>query len=137
MLYGASAGPNDWIIDSQFIYHNTQGRRGRGRMIPGLPNLYGLTPGQSVGVAVTPKGELYIFFNRKHVGQIVKDIPVDTPIWGVADICGRCTKIKSEILSGESCGVVYVTHIRQTHVDVYCMYNVITYKYMFYIRHVL
>ena len=84
-------------------------------MIPGLPNLYDLTPGQSVGVAVTPKGEFHIFFNGKHIGQIANDIPVDTPIWGVADIYGQCTKIKSEILSGESCGVVYVTHIRHTN----------------------
>ena len=84
-------------------------------MIPGLPDLDELTPGQSVGVAVTPKGELCIFFNGIHVGPIANDIPVDTPIWGVADIFGRCTKIKSEILSGESCGVVYVTHIRHTN----------------------
>ena len=84
-------------------------------MIPGLPDLDDLTPGQSVGVAVTPEGELHIFFNRKHLCQIANDIPVDTPIWGVADIYGDCTKIKSEILSGESCGVVYVTHIRHTN----------------------
>ena len=84
-------------------------------MIPGLPYLYDLTPGQSVGVAVTHKGELHIFFNGIHLCQIANDIPVDTPIWGVADICGDCTKIKSEILSGESCGVVYVTHIRHTN----------------------
>ena len=84
-------------------------------MIPGLPDLNDLTPGQSVGVAVTPKGELHIFMNGKHVGQIANDIPEDTPIWGVADIYGHCTKIKSEILSGESCGVVYVTHIRHTN----------------------
>ena len=84
-------------------------------MIPGLPALYHLTPGQSVGVAVTPKGELHIFMNGKHLGQIANDIPVDTPIWGVADIYGRCIKIKSEILSGESCGVVYVTYIRHTN----------------------
>ena len=83
--------------------------------IPGLPGLNGLIPGQSVGVAVTHKGELHIFFNGIHLGQIVNDIPVDTPIWGVADIFGPCTKIKSEILSGESCGVVYVTHIRYTN----------------------
>ena len=114
-LYGDSAGPNDWIIDIQSIYHNAQGRYGRGRMIPGLPNLNDLTYGQSVGVAVTPKVELHIFINGKHIRQIVNDIPVDTPIWGVADIFGQCTKIKSEILSGKSCGVVYVTHIRHTN----------------------
>ena len=115
MLNSTSAGPNDWIIKYQSIYHNTQGRRSRGRIIPGLSDLYDLTPGQSVGVAVTPKGELHIFFNGKHLCQIANDIPVDTPIWGVADIHGGCTKIKSEILSGESCGVVYVTHIRHTN----------------------
>ena len=108
MLNGASAGPNDWIVGYQSIYHNTQGRSGRGRMIPGLPRLIGLTPGQSVGVAVTHKGELHIFFNGKHLGQIANNIPIDTPIWGVVDMYGRCTKIKSEILSGESCGVVHV-----------------------------
>ena len=51
-LYAASAGPNDWIIKYQSIYHNTQGERGR-RMIPGLPHLNGLTPGQSVGLEVS------------------------------------------------------------------------------------
>ena len=114
-LYCASAGPNDWIIEDHSIYHNTRERLGRGRMIPGLPYLYDLTPGQSVGVTVTPKSKLHIFFNGIHLGQIGNDIPVDTPIWGVVDIYGDCTKVKSEILSGESCGVVYITHIRHTN----------------------
>ena len=31
---------------------------------------------------------------------------MNTPLWGVADVFGKCTKIKSEIMSGESSGVV-------------------------------
>ena len=31
---------------------------------------------------------------------------MDTPLWGVADVYGLCVKIKSEIMSGESSGVV-------------------------------
>ena len=105
-LYPHKAGPNDWIIYIQSIFHKSRGVSGRERTISNLPGLDDLTPGQSVGLAVTPKGQLHIFFSGIHLGQIATDVPVDTPIWGMADIFGQCTKIKSETLRGESCGVI-------------------------------
>ena len=43
-----------------------------------------------------------------NTARIATGLPVDTPLWGAADVWGKCTKIKSEILSGKSGGVDYV-----------------------------
>ena len=46
---------------------------------------------------------------------------MDTPLWGAARVCYNCTKIKSEILSGESGGVDYVC--MGEHEAVSCTYQ--------------
>ena len=97
------AGPHEWIYDSSTLYHNKQERE-----FPDLPHLNYLTPGQTVGLLVTSNGQLHLFLDGQHRKEIATELPVDTPLWGVADVYGRCTKIKSEILSGESGGVHYV-----------------------------
>ena len=95
------AGPHQWICFGRFIYHNRQSSE-----FEECPNLHALTPGQSVGLLVTPNGQLHLFLDGKYCLEIATGLPVDTPLWGAADVFGRCTKIKSEIMSGESSGVV-------------------------------
>ena len=95
------AGSHEWICYNISIYHNKQPSK-----FPDLPSLNDLTPGQSVGLLVTPNGQLHLFLNGEHRHEIATGLPVDTPLWGVATVCANCTKIKSEIMSGESSGVV-------------------------------
>ena len=91
------AGPHEWIYDSRALYHNKQARE-----FPDLPHLDGLTPSQTVGLLVTSNGQLHLYLDGQHRKEIATGLPVDKPLWGVADVRTRCTKIKSEILSGES-----------------------------------
>ena len=98
-LYSYRTGRNNWIIADQHTHHLSQRS-----LIPDLPLMHELTLGQSVGLAISPKSEIHIFFNGTHLDKIWTYIPVGTPIWGVVDIFGECNMIKSEILSGESCG---------------------------------
>ena len=59
-----------------------------------------------VGLLVTANGQLHLYLDGRHCKEIATGLPVDTRLWGVAHVYDRCTKIKSEILSGES--VVHV-----------------------------
>ena len=99
------SGPHEWNFSGNLLpcglYHNKRRTR-----FPDLPRLGTLTPGQSVGLLVTPSGQLHLFLNGEHRCEIATGLPVDTPLWGVADVFGKCTKIKSEIMSGESSGAV-------------------------------
>ena len=97
------AGPREWNYWDRTLYHNKQGRT-----FPDLPSLNDLTHGQTVGLLVTTNGQLHLFLNGQHRKEIATGLPVDTPLWGVASVYGTCTKIKSEILCGESGGVDYV-----------------------------
>ena len=92
----SDAGPHEWNYTRTCLYHNKQKRE-----YPDLPDLGNLTPGQSVGLLVTTCGQLHLFLDGQHCKEIATGLPVDTPLWGVADVCANCTKIKSEILSGE------------------------------------
>jgi len=91
-------GPHEWICYGILLYHSNQGKS-----FPNRFDLHTLTPGQSVGLLVTPNGQLHLFSNGEHCREIATGLPVDTPLWGVADVFGKCTKIKSD---GESSGVV-------------------------------
>ena len=97
------AGPHEWNYWNRSLYHNKQERE-----FPYLPSLYALTRGQTVGLLVTTNGQLHLFLDGQHLKEIATGLPVNTPLWGAASVYGRCTKIKSEILSGESGGVDYV-----------------------------
>ena len=46
-----------------------------------------------------------IFFNGKFAETIASDLPTDTHLYGAVDVCYHCSKIKSELLSGELDGV--------------------------------
>ena len=93
----SNAGPHEWYYDSRTLYHNKQARK-----FPDLPSLKDLTPGQTVGLLVTSNGQLHLLLNGRHRKEIASGLPVNTPLWGVADVYANCTKIKSEILIGES-----------------------------------
>ena len=97
----SGAGPHEWNYRGTMLFHNKQTRHF-------LPPLHDLTSGQRVGLLVTTNGQLHLFLDGQHRTEISTGLPVDTPLWGAADVYGHCTKIKSEILSGESGGVDYV-----------------------------
>ena len=115
-LPDTSAGPHEWNYYGRSLYHNKQRRE-----FPDLPSLHDLTRGQTVGLLVTTNGQLHLFLDGRHRKEIATGLPVDTPLWGAADVFGRCTKIKSEILSGESGGVDYVC--MGEHEAVSCTYQ--------------
>ena len=93
----SGAGPHEWNYMGRILYHNKQKSE-----FPDLPHLDGLTPGQTVGLLVTTNGQLHLYLDGQYRKEIATGLPVNKPLWGVADVFGRCTKIKSEILSGES-----------------------------------
>ena len=99
-LYDRDAGPHEWNFYGKIIRHDKKASSGHS------PFLDELTPGQSVGLLVAPNGQLHSFIDNEHSHEIATGLPVDTPLWGVAEVYANCTKIKSEIMSGESSGVV-------------------------------
>ena len=100
-LCGDETGLNEWVYKEKDIWHNQQRCH-----FSDLPSLNTLTPGQSVGLLVTSSGQLHLFVDGVHNRVMATGLPVDTPLWGVASLYGRCTKIRSEKLSGESSGIV-------------------------------
>ena len=105
VLYGSDAGPDQWYyicstIGDQSLYHNRKQTR-----LPGLPSLDELRTQQRVGIQITENGELNIFIDGNYKKTVATGLPVHQAIFGVVDVCGDCTKIKSEILSGELDGV--------------------------------
>ena len=110
------AGPHEWNYYNRTLSHNKQESE-----FPDLPFLSNLTSGQSVGLLVTTNGQLHLFLNGRHRKEIATGLPVGTPLWGAASVYGRCTEIKSEILSGESGGVDYMC--MGEHEAVSCTYQ--------------
>ena len=96
----ADAGPNQWYYINQSLYHNRKGTR-----FPDLPSLNELRTQQRVGIQITENGELNIFIDGNYKETVATGLPVHQAIFGVVDVFGDCTKIKSEILSGELDGV--------------------------------
>ena len=115
-LPAGDAGPHEWNYLNRTLFHNKQRRE-----FPDLPSLDDITRGQTVGFLVTTNGQLHLFVDGQHCKEIATGLPVDTPLWGAASVYGRCTKIKSEILSGESGGVDYVC--MGEHEAVSCTYQ--------------
>ena len=97
------AGPHEWNYRNSSLFHNKQWRG-----FPDHLSLNNLTSGQTMGLLVTTNGQLHLFLNGQHRKEIATGLPVDTPLWGGTSVNGSCTKIKSEILSGNSGGVDYV-----------------------------
>ena len=72
---------------------------------PDLPHLYDLRTQQRVGIQITENGELNIFIDGNYMKTVATGLPVHPAIFGVVDVHSKCSKIKSEILSGELDGV--------------------------------
>ena len=64
-------------------------------------NVWGLHVGQSVGLLVSRDGDLHLFVDGEYRKMIWSGLPTDQPLWGVADVYGKCAKIKADILCGE------------------------------------
>jgi len=57
--------------------------------------------GQLVGLLVTRDSDLHLLVDGKHREMIWSDVPIDQPLWGVADVHGQCVKIKADLLCGK------------------------------------
>ena len=99
-LYSLDAGPDQWYYFGQSLYHNR-----KETTFPDLPSLNELRTQQRVGIQITENGELNIFIDGKYMKTVATGLPVHQAIFGVVDVYGKYTKIKSEILSGELDGV--------------------------------
>ena len=71
------------------------------KVCDGLPNLSYLGTNKQIGILLSPDGYLHIYLDGRHSKAIAANLPVHKRLWGAVDVCGNCTKIKSEILSGE------------------------------------
>ena len=94
------AGPDQWYYINKSLYHNRKETE-----FPDLPSLYVLRTQQRVGIQITENGELNIFIDGNYKKTVATGLPVHQAIYGVVDVRYNCTKIKSEILSGELDGV--------------------------------
>ena len=94
-LYGRDSGPHDWYYETSSLYHN-------GREIAsGFPDISCLDINQKVGFLLSAEGHLHIYVNGRHITKAASGLPVNQRIWGIVDVYGRCTKIRSELLKGE------------------------------------
>ena len=94
------AGSNEWYYEDQSLHHNR-----KRTVFRHLPSLNRLKTGEQVGIHISDKGKMNIFFNGKFSETIASDLPTDTHLYGAVDMYGPCSKIKSELLSGELDGV--------------------------------
>ena len=97
-LYGEITGPQDWHYGRIWIWNNGK------RCSPELPDIDNLNTNQTIGLLISSDTKLHIYLDGHHI-TTVSGLPVDSHLWGAVDVCGYCTKIKSELLSGELDGV--------------------------------
>ena len=70
-----------------------------------LPSLHESKVGNKVGILITANEQLHLFLNGKNAAELATGLPVHKSLFGVIHVFGRCSKIKSEILSGTLYGV--------------------------------
>ena len=99
-----SASNKEWYYWGNTLYHNHSSTD-----YSRLPSLHNFNVGNNVGLLLLPNGELYVFLNGKNSAQLATGLPVHKSLFGAVDVCLKCTKIKSEILSGELDGVCLCT----------------------------
>ena len=97
-LYWASTGPQDWHYMGNWIWNN------RNKCSPQLPSIYTLNTNQTIGLLISSDTKLHVYLDGRHI-TTVSGLPVDSHLWGAVDVFANCTKIKSELLSGELDGV--------------------------------
>ena len=110
------ANNNEWYYDGNTLYHNHSSTH-----YSPLPSLHDFKVGDQVGLLLLPNGELHLIFDGKKSAKIATGLPVHKSLFGAVDVWGTCTKIKSEILSGQLDGVCLCTctYIYNRHVDVH------------------
>ena len=96
----SGAGSDEWYYEDQSLYHNRKRTDFRH-----LPSLNDLRTEERVAIQITDTGKMNIFFNGKFAETIASGLPTDTHLYGAVDVFGPCSKIKSELLSGELDGV--------------------------------
>ena len=94
------AGSNEWYYHNRSLFHNRKQTN-----FPHLPSTLGLRTGERVAIHISDTGKMNIFFNGKFSETIASGLPTDTHLYGAVDVFGNCSKIKSELLSGELDGV--------------------------------
>ena len=97
-LGGGNTGPQDWVYGVNVIWNNGK------KCSPELPNIDNLNTNQTIGLLISSNGGLNVYLDGHHI-TTVSGLPVDSHLWGAVDVFGRCTKIKSELLSGGLDGV--------------------------------
>jgi hypothetical protein len=83
--------PCHWLLWGTTLRHKKKRKR--------FADLTLLREGQTVGCLVTQTGELHFFVDGRHVGKGWSGLPVDKPLWGLADVYGKCSKIRAQVLS--------------------------------------
>ena len=96
----SDAGPHEWTYRGQSLYHDRSLTN-----FPHLPSLDELSTHQTVGLLISTNGQLHLYINGRHSECIASGLLVNKPLFGAVNVCGNCTKIKSEFLSGELDGV--------------------------------
>ena len=98
-LKGDTCGAQEWNYKQTSLWHH-------GTIIStDLPDLNDLKCHQSVGLLLTTEGHLHVYHDGWHIEKVATGLPVDHHMWGAVDVWGDCTKIKSQLLSGELDGV--------------------------------
>ena len=97
-LTGRRTGPQDWYYMGKQIWNNGK------QCSPQLPNIYTLNTNQTIGLLISSDTKLHVYLDGHHL-TTVSCLPVDSHLWGAVEVYGDCTKIKSELLSGELDGV--------------------------------
>ena len=87
------AGSDEWFYCGNRLWHNQSSTE--------FPNIPSLSIHQKIGLQISINGQLNLFIDEQHMGCIAAGLPVKTPLWGVVDVYGYSTEIKSEMLSGE------------------------------------
>ena len=98
------ASNNEWYYFGNTLYYNHSSTD-----YSHLPSLHGFEVGNKIGLLLLPNGELHLFLDGKNSAQLATGLPVHKSLFGAVDVRNRCTKIKSEILSGELDGVYLCT----------------------------
>ena len=97
-LDGRGTGPKDWYYMGNGIWNN------RKQCSPELPNIDNLNTNKTIGLLISSDTKLHIYLDGHHI-TTVSGLSVDSHLWGAVDVFGNCTKIKSELLSGELDGI--------------------------------
>ena len=93
-----NTGPQDWYYMGIGILNNGK------KCSPELPNTKNLNTNQTIGLLISSDTKLHVYLDGHHI-TTVSGLPVDSHLWGAVNVLGDCTKIKSELLSGELDGV--------------------------------